>query len=429
MNLHRFGIRQEAGPFLLGKLRIHGQVTEPFDDGQTAAMFVIESTKGLLAQTSTQLRIEVFLLECNVRAGLFVEPAGCCPRLLEVPCPKPLRQIVEARPEYAVIVAERLFKIGLKLGHWNTLALPHGALNDLGQEHRAPDRLACTSDVTGDGMAIMCRLYGLRANEPTKVECSLVHAQNALMVQSEEDLSGTSHGHGWGVATYEDHEPHVERQAWAAFHGEHFRRAAARVYAQTVLAHVRRATVGPPAMENTHPFADGRWALIHNGTVPGFGAIRPRMLAVMTPARRTRIGGATDSEHLFQLLLSLHDRQPAMPLTEILRAVAQRVRTWCREAAPDRKVGLNLILTDGIELAGTRWGRSLYHVERHDIYDCEICGFPHIRHDPATRYHAVVLASEPLTHESWTEVPKGSVYSVTADMTLSVESLWQPAAA
>ena len=27
----------------------------------------------------------------------------------------------------------------------------------------------------------MCRLYGFRANEETKVECTLVHAQNALL--------------------------------------------------------------------------------------------------------------------------------------------------------------------------------------------------------------------------------------------------------
>ena len=74
----------------------------------------------------------------------------------------------------------------------------------------------------------MCRLYGFRANEPTKVECTLVHAQNALMVQSREDLAGKSHANGWGLATYEDHLPHLERQAWAAYHGEHFRRAAAR---------------------------------------------------------------------------------------------------------------------------------------------------------------------------------------------------------
>ena len=53
----------------------------------------------------------------------------------------------------------------------------------------------------------MCRLYGFRATEPTKVECSLVHAQNALIVQSKQDRAGESHIYGWGVAAYEDHAP------------------------------------------------------------------------------------------------------------------------------------------------------------------------------------------------------------------------------
>ncbi len=50
----------------------------------------------------------------------------------------------------------------------------------------------------------MCRLYALRANEPTRVECSLVRAQNALMAQSRADREGVMHGHGWGVADYAD---------------------------------------------------------------------------------------------------------------------------------------------------------------------------------------------------------------------------------
>ena len=53
----------------------------------------------------------------------------------------------------------------------------------------------------------MCRLYAMSANEPTRVECSLVHAQNALMQQSEQDAEGLMHGHGWGVADYRDGVP------------------------------------------------------------------------------------------------------------------------------------------------------------------------------------------------------------------------------
>jgi predicted glutamine amidotransferase len=103
----------------------------------------------------------------------------------------------------------------------------------------------------------MCRLYAMHANEPMRVECGLVNAQNALMVQSQGGIQGYAHGHGWGLADYPDGVPIIEKQTWAAFHGEHFARKAARIYARTVVAHVRRATVGGTSIENTHPFSHG----------------------------------------------------------------------------------------------------------------------------------------------------------------------------
>ncbi len=269
----------------------------------------------------------------------------------------------------------------------------------------------------------MCRLYGFRANEETKVECSLVHAQNALMVQSRQDSEGYSHRHGWGVATYEDHLPHIERQAWAAYKGEHFRRVAAQLYAKTVIAHVRLATVGPPAIENTHPFSHGPWALVHNGTIPQFEGVRARMLEGMTPEHRLAIKGATDSEHFFHLLLSAAEREPTKPLPELLRQVVGWVRDWCLELDPEARIGLNVIVTDGDRLAGTRLGRSLFYAERDGIYDCEFCKMPHIHHDPDRTYRAVVVASESITHEDWREVPEGSVYSVTPAFRLHLEEL------
>ena len=72
----------------------------------------------------------------------------------------------------------------------------------------------------------MCRLYTMHANEPTRVECGLVKSQNALMAQSQGDMDGYSHAHGWGVADYDDGRPLIEKQTWAAFHGEHFAKKA-----------------------------------------------------------------------------------------------------------------------------------------------------------------------------------------------------------
>jgi predicted glutamine amidotransferase len=269
----------------------------------------------------------------------------------------------------------------------------------------------------------VCRLYGFRASEPTKVECTLVHAQNALMVQSRADLAGKSHANGWGLATYEDHLPHIERQAWAAYRGEHFRQAAARVFSRQVLAHVRRATVGKASLENTHPFVDGNWAFIHNGTIPEFDRLRPRILSAISPARREAIRGETDSEHFFQYLRSVQENQPDLPPLACLRHALRQVVRWCREDDPAARIGLNVILTDGSALVGSRIGRSLCFVERDGVHDCEICGFPHVHHDPRKVYRAVIVASERISHESWREVPDNSIYQVTDEPRLEIESL------
>lgn len=269
----------------------------------------------------------------------------------------------------------------------------------------------------------MCRLYAFRSTEATKVECTLVHAQNALITQSKGDLSGLTHSHGWGVVTYQDHHPQLEKQAWAAYHGEHFERAVARIYSSSVIAHVRRATVGGAALENTHPFIHGNWTFAHNGTVPNFSSVKPRILAAMSPQHRNSIQGETDSEHVFRYALTLIDNHAELALSSIVRKVVLDVAQWAADVDPDASVGLNIILSDGEDMSGSRWGRTLYSVERTGVYDCEICGFPHIHHNPDRSHQAVVIASEPITREDWVEIPERSVWEVGRDSRLSINSL------
>jgi glutamine amidotransferase len=267
----------------------------------------------------------------------------------------------------------------------------------------------------------MCRLYGFRATELTKIECTLVHAQNALIIQSDKDRSGTSHLNGWGMAIYRNQTLHIERQAKAAIEDNGFRRAAARAYSDTVLAHVRRATVGRVALENTHPFCHGPWAFVHNGTLPNFAELRPKLLATMTPVHREAIRGETDSEHIFHMILSRYEAMPAQSLLETLRTSLGQIVSWCQAIDPAARIGLNVLLTDGTRLVGSRRGRTLHYVERLGIHDCEICGFPHIRHDSRHSYRAVVIASEPISHEPWREVPERSVFAVLPETALQID--------
>ena len=195
-----------------------------------------------------------------------------------------------------------------------------------------------------------------------------------------------------------------------------------------MLAHVRRATVGEPKIENSHPFVDGAWAFIHNGTVPNFNQLRPRLVALLSEPRRKEIRGDTDSEHVFHYLRDLQEREPSCNPMEVLRVGLCQIINWCREINPAARIGLNVILTDGEQMIGSRLGRTLYYVERQGVHDCEICGFPHIHHDPHRRYRAVIVASEPISREDWCEVPEGSVYRVTEHFKLESHKLFMPAA-
>jgi glutamine amidotransferase len=269
----------------------------------------------------------------------------------------------------------------------------------------------------------MCRLYGLRASEPTRLECSLVRAQNALMAQSIRDRQGLSHGHGWGVAEHPDGVPFVEKQAWAAYHGEHFKKAAARVYSRAAIAHIRRATVGPPGIENTHPFVHGVWLFAHNGTVPNFEQVRQRLLPELDELHRNEIRGTTDSEHVFRYLLTLWERHPERPLIEILRLGIEEIVAWAAAVDPAARISLNFLWTDGDRLVGSRLNRTLWYLERDGLVDCELCGKPHVHHDHERPYRAVEVASEPITGENWLPIPNGAVFAVDPDMGLRIEQM------
>jgi glutamine amidotransferase len=259
-----------------------------------------------------------------------------------------------------------------------------------------------------------------------------VYAQNALLRQSRADLRGVDHSDGWGISCYRERLPLVERRAASAYDSVHFSTTAERVYSGTVVAHVRRATVGRVTLENTHPFVYGHWTFAHNGTVRNFEALGPA-LGKETPERFRRLRrGDTDSERVFLWLLGrmasngqdpeAHCRDRA-GLVDVLAAAVEELADRSPAAALQSPSKLNFILTDGLVMLATRWRHSLHVVAREGVHDCEICGIPHIHHDSGTQYRAVVIASEPISSEAWKEVPDRSVVCVDPHMQVAIHAL------
>jgi glutamine amidotransferase len=186
----------------------------------------------------------------------------------------------------------------------------------------------------------MCRVFGCVAAEPVSIRHELLEAENPLIRQSEE------HDSGWGMAVYEradGAEPELLRFAEAAHADREFLDATDR-RGRIFNAHVRRATMGELALQNTHPFCLGSYTLGHNGTIVRY----PRLLQ---PGMRPPEGD-TDSEHLFNLLM--HDFDPGSPVRS-LRATMQRAV----ECSPFS--GLNILFSDGERLFAYRLGLFELH--------------------------------------------------------------------
>src|SRR3954465_6039554 len=144
----------------------------------------------------------------------------------------------------------------------------------------------------------MCRLFGCRTAAPSAGAHELLHGANALRVQSRE------HPDGWGLGWYAGRVPQVVRSLSAAHGDEDFEEVSSFVTATTILAHIRKASVGKIALENTHPFEWGPWLFAHNGTISEWRLIAPAVESRIESGFRAKITGETDSERCLYLFLT-----------------------------------------------------------------------------------------------------------------------------
>ena len=219
----------------------------------------------------------------------------------------------------------------------------------------------------------MCRLFGFRSVITSQVHRSLVSADNALMHQSE------AHPDGWGVAYYVDGYPHVVKSVSRAVSDTLFRRVSGIVSSETVLAHLRRATVGELSIINSHPFQYGNWIFGHNGQIPNFDEYRDALLEKVSPKFRRFILGDTDSEVLFYLLISNMARyfdvnRKGTDLEDVIGAVRttvddvhEVVGMECydvlegQEEEDDEKFYLTFVITNGHMMLAHHGGKPLYY--------------------------------------------------------------------
>jgi len=229
----------------------------------------------------------------------------------------------------------------------------------------------------------MCRLLGLVATNAVSFADCLATAPRSLSTLSRE------HPDGWGVALHSGSD-----QGWRVFRSTErahacaeFGQVARSEGARVVIAHVRQKTVGPTAIENTHPFVRGRWVFAHNGTIRLLGELERRA----SSARLGEVRGDTDSERLFAFFLTRIDEAGLDARTDH-DALARVLAEATRELRGIAELGAyNYLLSDGSALFAHRFGRTLHLLRRQG---------------------ATLVASEALTDEPWEAVAEGTFLRV-----------------
>lgn len=237
----------------------------------------------------------------------------------------------------------------------------------------------------------MCRLFAVYAKEPVRVH----RAFAAMRSQSHE------HKDGWGVFTFDD-GPKLETCTDSAHRSERFRELGQTMQARTMLAHIRLASVGAVSAPNSHPFFDEGWAFQHNGTVRGFAQSRERLESLLSPERRSRIKGDTDSERCFQLFLSRVKGEEPKQIAAALASVIRDVSAIFDEPGV-KPSSMNFIAFNGRQLVATRHGRELHLL---------------------SRANARLISSEALWHdEPWEMLPEDSAIAIEPSLAVSRWSL------
>lgn len=282
----------------------------------------------------------------------------------------------------------------------------------------------------------MCRLFGFRSAVGSKAHRSLIEAENALGKQA------TLHPHGWGIGYFVDEDAYILKSDDAAHTSDRFRLASSRLRSHTLVAHVRRATVGGTDYLNSHPFRFGRWVFAHNGTVFDFDEHFKRwMLSQIPEPRRSLILGTTDSEHTFHYLLSAMARDGVDPkghepidcavaAAALQRAVDDIFARSGRCKTSDWPI-VNFILTNGEVFFAQRAGKGLWFAtQKHACGDFDICPVPDKVCMEAARpdkpvNHLIVTSERIGDEDRWEELEQGQMVWMDADWNVGFASQLQ----
>ncbi len=200
----------------------------------------------------------------------------------------------------------------------------------------------------------MCRWLAY-IGEPRLIEQFLYEGPHSLCEQAQHSHKAKLgvHGDGGGLGWYgKPQEPGLYRDAGPAWADPNLRELTRVIESRVFFAHVRASTGAPNLDVNCHPFRSGKMLFMHNGQIGGFRQMRRRLCAMLSDSCFDAMVGGTDSELLFQLMISnglYEDPEHAM------RRTIQDVDALRRSEGIREAFRATLAITDGSSIRALRW--------------------------------------------------------------------------
>ncbi len=214
----------------------------------------------------------------------------------------------------------------------------------------------------------MARILGYFASQVDRLRCVCAAEDGARL---ERDAR-----HGFGVGSHQGREVLLRRWPTGLAHPLDLAEVAGDLRSGSVLAQVRRATVGGRLPENTQPFRFRQWMFAALGTLPGGADGRARLASTMPSFLSDTLRGETDSEALFHHLLGALFRAGALD-AEGLERSALRDHLAAGLASLDDLLGarapLALLLSDGAGCVGFARSTPMRWLRRVGIARCPVC--------------------------------------------------------
>jgi predicted glutamine amidotransferase len=259
----------------------------------------------------------------------------------------------------------------------------------------------------------MCRWLAY-SGSPIPLEDVLYKAEHSLIDQSLHSRLGveTTNGDGFGVGWYGENgaaAPTLIRGTGPAWNDPNLRELAGTVSSPLFLAHIRASTGTAVQQTNCHPFRNGRWLWMHNGSIRGFTSVKRDLTLAVDPALFPAITGSTDSELMFHLALTFG------LMDEPVRAVERMVgyiESAGRRHGVKHPLQMTVATTDGEQLWVFRYSsegssRSLFYSTAISTLQVMYPDNESLRRaSPETR----IVVSEPLGRlvGAWQPVPESS---------------------